>query len=308
MIKVPDSIIVDKPDYLSPTGIETCSRCPARYLFSKLLRFEKQDMSRIALDYGKCMHCAIPEAYTDVDKAMDVFEAVWAEYDYGDMDKKRNSTRARASFEAFYNLHQPQVCPYELLPPPSGVVEIRDKFNDYESPFLIDIGGSLLFYGKIDRFIIFNNRTWPLDYKTSGEVSPRVFNNLSGGAQALGYTLAGSHLIGERCPGLFLELIRTSPTNAESVPNMSYVKDHWLDIFVEDTKELMDKILEYHLKGEWPQKPSGCAPYGMFGGAGYVCDYKPICDSPDWTEALRFFTQRKWNPLVLTKEEENEDA
>jgi hypothetical protein len=299
MIKIPTEIELKPIEYLSPSGINCFARCPAKYFYDKVLRLEKVDRSHIALDYGKCVHCAIPEAYESAEQAAEVFNKVWAEEEYGDSDEKRNSTRARASFEAFFDSHQPGVCPYEVLPPPTGTVITKDKFTDWDSPFLVDIGGDLLMYGKIDRFVNFNGAIWPLDYKTSSEVSARVFNNFDPNIQAVAYTLAGSHLVGERCPGLFLEFLRTSKTNAESVCHIVYIKDHWLEAFVKETKRMMDEILTFSDRREWPQRVSGCSPYGMFGGAGWVCDFKMLCDALHWTDALKFYNQREYEPLKV---------
>ncbi len=56
-------IEVDKEfdiDYLDPSSICSCNRCPAKHLFSRQMGLSMPDSPVIALDYGTDMHIAIP--------------------------------------------------------------------------------------------------------------------------------------------------------------------------------------------------------------------------------------------------------
>jgi len=285
--------------YVSPTGLACSNRCLAKYYFQNLLRLRKRGAMTIALDYGKCIHCCIHKAYLDPKAALDIFLDEWNEYPHRDSDKKRNPTRALATLEEFHFMHFQERATYQPLDPPSGIIESLEKYNDYEAPFLIDVGACYPLYGKIDRSVkwLADGRKWPLDYKTSSEVSARIFNNFTSTTQTLGYTLAHSYLTGEDAPGIIYELLRTSDRNAECMLHPIFVRPVWLETFVGWTKNQCQEIQRCNEQKNWPKNPCGCAPYGMFGTPGYACDYELLCSLDDWREGVKFYDVHEWNPL-----------
>ena len=291
--------------YVSPSGLCTFSRCPARFFFKHLLRLKSRDKVSIALDYGKCIHACMPDAYEHPEIAIKTFSKMWDTMGHGEVDDKRNTFRALATFSEFAKCHSSTISPYIPLDPPSGVIESKERYTDYEAPFLIDIGASFPLYGKIDRFVRLreDKTVWPLDYKTSSEISPRIFSNFTSSVQTLAYTLAGSYLWGEELPGIIIELLRTSKTNAECAMHLLYVKPLWLETFVSWANKIINKIDIYNQLNKWSKCPTGCAPYGMFGSPGYCCEYEMLCDLKDWREGRKFYDQEEWNPLKGDKDE-----
>ena len=295
--------------YASPSGLACKARCSAKFFFEKVLRLRERGSFRTALDYGTCMHCAMAEAYVNPERAIEIFVSEWKKYPHGETDKKRNTARASATIIEFF--HQRSMNPpYTPLNPPSGIVESKEKYTEYEAPFLIDIGAKLPLYGKIDRFVSLNidGTKWVLDYKTSSEVSARVFNNFKTCVQTLSYTLAGSHLTGGIMQGMILELLRTSAVNAEVQWHPLMVKPHWLDTFIEWSKDQISEICMMNEKKAWKKNPAGCAPYGMYGLPGYVCPFEMLCDLNDWREGERFYEKTKWNPLEHLMKGESDDT
>ncbi len=285
--------------YSSPSGLCTHDRCPARYFFKHILRLRSRDAFTIPLDYGKCIHCAMPEAYNNPDEALKIFSREWSKFSHEENDPKRNTTRAKDTFEAFHQSHSSQICPYIPLDPPSGTIESAEKYTDYEAPFLVDIGAKYPLYGKIDRFVKWttDDSIWVLDYKTSSEVSARIFKNFENSLQTLIYTLAGSYLHGESVNGMIIELLRTSKVNAESALHLLFVNQEWLETLINWAQKEIFSIYRANVKGLWTKNPNGCAPYGSFGSPGYTCDYSLLCDLDNWREGVKFFDTSDYKPF-----------
>lgn len=298
-------------DYVSASGGNCAHRCLAKYYFEKVCRFYDATAPRMALDYGKMHHAAVehsygPDAFRDSFKC---FMDLWQEGDY-EFDKKRNPERAGAMIEDYCNFHRPQLCPYEPLNPP----DTREMFKNYhgtssmEFPFLFDFGGKLLALGLIDRLVKWKDTgdLWVLDYKTTSEISPRFFNNFEFSVQALMYTLAGTIITGKHIKGMIIEAFRVSPKNCETQLHHVYVQEHQLEKYIEWLKDVSSKITQANEKKEWLQEPAGCAPYGMFGVAGYQCRFYSMCMIPDWKAGVKFFSVENYDPFGLREGVKNE--
>jgi hypothetical protein len=282
--------------YVSPTGLDSFCRCPAKFYFSKLERLRWQSASNLPLIFGKCIHSCLWKAYDDPDKAFTIFQHNWTLEGNPEGDKLRNLERAYEMLVNFYQHHKSFTF-YKPLLPPSGIVDSDERYSDYEAPFLIDIGGKYPMYGKIDRLVEWNNSIWPLDYKTSSQITARVCANFDICSQTLCYTLAASQLYDTILKGMILELIRTSPKNDEVMVHPLYVQDHWLDTFIETTIAKMEFIYAMNEAKAWPKNPSACAPYGQYGAPGYKCEFSDLCNSFDWTDQVRFYDASDWDPL-----------
>ena len=183
------------------------------------------------------------------------------------------------------------------------MVEITDRHSDKEVPFLVDIGAVLPFAGRADRIVKWNptGELWPIDYKTSGEVSPRLFGNFENCLQVVGYTLAISQVLNERVPGLIIELIRVSPAKAETMLKPIIVSDLQLEWFISWTKRTCDEITLSNTMMNWKKDMSSCAPYSKYGSPGFTCDYKILCQTPNWQSAVKFFKKEIWHPINIKK-------
>ncbi len=288
-------------NYVDPSSLSAFNRCPAKYMLSRLMGLNKPDRMRLAMDYGTDIHESVPYCYdkNTVEQAISIFTENWEKRNHPH-DDKRNVDCAAATLYEFTNSHSVN-CPYEVVNM-DITAPTQIKISKNEIPFLIDIGGPLALAGRIDTAVRWkaDKSLWALDYKTSGEVSARLFNNFENCPQALGYTLALSQLTNERVRGLIVEVIRVSKKNAESQMKMVFVKDHQLEHFINFANRTSEEILECNEKQEWPMKCSGCSPYAMFGGAGYLCDYLNICDSPNKLDMMRFFERRNpFHPYII---------
>lgn len=306
MIKTSESFEVD---YIDPSGMSDFARCPARYMFKRLMGLAKIDDNRIALDFGSDMHVALPLCYIgDSSAAVATFNDAWDKRKYGDDDEKRNKSTARASLDGFCRTHAPGICPYKIVELPIKA-PTHDVISPNEIPFLIDIGGQLALAGRIDFPARWNadGTLWSADYKTTSEISPRWFDNFHNSPQAVGYTLALSQTTGERCPGMIIEAVRVSKRNVENKIGLIFVRDHQIESFVRFANSVSTSIIRCLEQKAWPKKPTGCAPYPMFGQPGRFCEFKMICDSPNWLDAVRLYKRGKpFHPFHISKEQDEQ--
>lgn len=295
-------------DYIDPSGLCKCERCPAAYLFSRLMGLSQQDSPRIYLDFGTDIHAAVPYCYDNrngLETAMEKFSEGWSARKYGEDDKKRNTMRAREMLVDFCETRAPDRCPYKVLPVPSEMTAANaDIISPNECPYLIDIGGPLALAGRIDAVVEWNSTgdLWALDYKTASEISARLFTCFHNAPQALAYTLALSVVMNRRAKGLLVEALRVSPKNTETQVNQTFVLDHQLVSFKSFANRVAEDILRYNESGLWPKKSTGCGPYSMFGQPGFYCEYRDICDSPNWRDMIRYYEKREpFHPFKMAR-------
>ena len=300
MIKVDETFQIDYIDASSLCGV---SRCPAKYMFSRLMGLNHPDRQMIALDFGTDMHIAIPYCYKGsncADEALMAFNEQWEPRCY-DGDTKRNSERAYAMLSNFAENHSPDICAYKIV---NFDIKIptEEDLGDNEIPFLIDIGGDLPYAGRLDASVEWRatGDLWALDYKNSSEVSNRYFNNFHNSPQNIGCTMALQHLTGKKVQGMIIEALRVSPKNAENQLVPFYVQEHQIESYIRFVNEQSALIKTYNEMKIWPKRNTGCAPYSTFGSPGYQCDFKDICDCPNWQDGARFFKREKpWHPFEM---------
>ena len=138
-----------KIDYIDPSSLSSFSRCPAKYYLSRLKALQKPDRSTIAMDYGTDIHEAVPYCYdmATLDQAIAIFKERWLKRGH-QYDKKRNCDSAEALLTQFAADHT-RMCPYEPLDL-QITAPTNTPISKNEVPFLMDIGGSLPFAGRID--------------------------------------------------------------------------------------------------------------------------------------------------------------
>jgi hypothetical protein len=278
-------------------------------MFDRCLGLKQPDKPNIAPDYGTAIHKAVPHCYTgdsdDLTVAKHEFAKCWEAFGYGEGDKKRNTNTAYLSLDNFWDTHNPQNCPYEIIKfpfqAPTGAT-----VHDDEVPFAVDIGGPLVLAGRIDAPIRWktNQTVWALDYKTAGEISARYFDGFHFCPQACGYTIGLSHLMpDQKVSGMVVEAIRVSASNIESQLNMVFCAEHQLKDFIEFTNNKADEILCCNSSGSWPKHPTGCGPYQMFYQPGRYCEYRKLCDLPNWRDGTQFYEKTEpYHPFELVKE------
>lgn len=292
MIKV-DQVFDIK--YISPTGLDCFSRCPARFLFSKLMRLNKQDESKLPLVFGKCLHACLHKAYDDPIEALDIFCKIWQQENVVE-DSKRNVSRARDMLLNFYKHHK-LIKMYKPLDPPGGAIMTLDRYSDYEAPFLLDVGGEYPMYGKIDRLVEWMGQIWALDYKTSSQLTANVCESFEVCSQTICYTLGASVLTGSMIKGMFIELLRISDRNDEILIHPIFLKPIWFDSFIRRVIACEKQIKYFNENKVWSKNPCACSSYGQFGVHAYPCEFKMLCEADDWKDQLRYYDVEDFDPL-----------
>ena len=300
-------------DYIDCSGMCTMLRCPARFLFRRLLGLQHPDANNIHVDYGTDIHAALPHCYRGMDgldAACDAFNRGWASRKYGNEDSKRNILRARASLINFIENHTPSICPYKILPIAEQIAAPEaDRISDNEVPFAVDIGGSLPFLGRIDLPVEWKatGHKWTLDYKTASEISDRYFNNFYRSPQAVGYTLALSTMSGGDIKGMIIEAVRVSGAKdmakaAENKLSHVWVTVKQMDEFMVLANQVSMKMITCNEKKKWPKMFNACGPYSMFGQPGFFCEYSELCDADDWRDLARTYNRKKpFHPFKIKR-------
>lgn len=299
MIKVDEKFDLK---YIDPSRFCNIRRCPAMFMLSRLMGLKEQGRTMMAADYGTDMHEALPHCYSmdNLSKAQEIFKTRWEARNYP-FDDKRNIDNANRTLEEFCGTHSGALCAYKPIKY-NVTVPTTTPLSENELPFLCDIGGPLALAGRIDLPIRWNadGSLWALDYKTSQEVSDRLFRNFEGSPAAIAYTLGLSQIAGERAKGLIIEAIRVSKPRAESQMHMIFIQDHQIDNFILQVNRTAEEIISYNEKQEWPQDYSACASYSQFGMAGFICPFKTICDSPDPSSMFKFYDRAEpWHPFDI---------
>jgi hypothetical protein len=291
-------------NYIDPSSISEFNRCPAKYMLNRLEGLHKPERTMMAADYGTDIHEAVPYCYNldTMNIGMDIFKKNWEARAYP-YDKKRNVERAEITLANFARTHSTN-CPYDILDIPIAAPTTQ-KISKNEVPFLVDIGGKLSLAGRIDAPVRWKSdgSLWSLDYKTSQEVSQRLFSNFENCPQVLAYTLALSIITGERCKGMIIEAIRVSDKNAESEMQLIFVQDHHIKDFIAFANDTAERMLECNEKQEWPMRCSNCSSYSSFGFAGYTCDFLNICNAPVHEDMYKFYTKSEpFHPFTMTSD------
>ena len=300
MIKVPDKFDIG---FMDASRFSTIARCEAKFVFQCLYGFTHPDAGMIALDYGTIMHRVLPYMYSgETKEAVDVFNTLWEKFGYGEEDPKRNTALSLARIMDFVSSHSPERCPYDILQ--FDFTSPSELISENEIPFLIDIGAIYPFCGRIDEGVYHKTlkAKFAYDFKTSSELSPRYFDGFWFCNQAVGYTIALSQLSGEKIEGIIYEGMRISKTNIETQMGFCYVSDTNIRKWTEEAKLTCARIEAANETGLWRQNNSMCSSYAGFGFPCRVCDYKLLCDSPNWEDAVRFYRKKTpFNTLELEK-------
>lgn len=301
-------------EFVTITQLATFSRCPRKDFYANGVGLRRipvdGESGSQALFFGTCIHKAIGAYFSSgysFAKAIEAFRLAW-----GDTigDERRNSETARMMMASFASEHPKGGGLYEPLPPPSTAIKVadEDKISDWEVPFAIDVGivhpetkKSIPLLGRIDGLCRsrMTGEVMENEYKTSYEVSDRIFSGFKRNPQIVGYTLAGRTGGYPSIRGSYVEILRSSNRQWETQIRPFDVADFELERFVNWARVMGQAVLDCEVKGNWPQWLTGCHPYSMFGIPGYICEYDPLCSVEDWSTMKNFYNVDYHVPFVL---------
>jgi len=290
--------------WVTITELSTFARCPLRFFYKAGCGL--RDVGPVApLVFGEAIHKALPKVLEDdsVESGLEAFNSLW---DPSLNDAKRNPTRAAAMLADFLSLRRPPRSIYTLKEPPGGLIDISNRSNDWEIPFAIDIGLDIPLIGRIDGWARHRDydELYAVEFKTSSEVSARLFQGFEMNPQVIGYATA-LKVMGEDIKGTILDVLRVSNVRAETQAHLITVTSEMSDSFLEWAQYIGNSILHCEKLERWPQQWSGCNPYPMFGQPGRTCEYTPLCKVQDWTSLKSIYQTGRHIPFELSDTKED---
>jgi len=300
-------------DYIDASGSGRASNCKARYFFERILGLQNQDRDTTALDYGTDFHAIAPLCYgaKNSDEEQQLFEHAFSVFEklrkkrvVPETDKKHSLAFSEPRIRQFIELHAEFICPYKIIKFPFSVPENAELISDNEVPFTIDIGGDLVFCGRIDfpAELVQTGELFSGDYKTASEISGRLWNCFELNAQAIGYTLALAHISNRAVTGFMVEAIRKSTNikKTECAIHYQYVTPYEVEFFIEYMNDLSKKILDCNEKKEWTKNLSACSVYSTTGIPSGNCPFKLLCKADDWQSVAGYYKQTEpFHPFKL---------
>ena len=297
-----------KRTHLSVSSLVSFARCPRKFFLSSGCGLCGQS-AQAPLLFGEALHMGIPAAWDhwngtqaledSIEHGLKSFMTIWTR-DPVESDDKRNPLRARAMIENFLECHINRRSIYEMIPPKDLGIECTQR-SPFELPFAIDIGLSIPLVGYIDCLGKHRDsgKIWPVDFKTSSEISTRLFNCFDINAQGMCYAVVCQQLVPNSEPGIIIDAIRVSNKNDENVIHMAYYNEELLEKFIEWARWTGSRLLACEEKGEFPADISACTPYSQYGMPGYQCGYINLCQTNDWTDYLGMFNIAPPREFVL---------
>lgn len=141
-----------------------------------------------------------------------------------------------------------------------------------------DDGCGLLYGGRLDQIVRWNQMVGPLDIKTTVKESSDPISEYKPNHQMEGYVWLASHLTGKHCWGAIVEriIINKSKIKPSRFP-IPYNKDHIIE-WAQTERLLHEEIREKFGKHPyeeifWKQNKGRCA-------LPYRCRYRDVCTSP----------------------------
>lgn len=282
-----------KPFVRVSAFLDLC-RCPRRFFYRYGCGLVPMD-SRLPLKFGEAIHASIGWLFgheADLLGSLAAFDKVWlAEHEAAD-DSKRNRANAQRIITAWMDNHRKGQSIYEPIKPTTELGSILPLAtnSDYEIPFVMDFGLPIQLAGRID-FLARHRSTkelWTGELKTSSEVNARFFAGFEFNPQMYSYAVA-CRSWGLPVQGCFVEglQVRDQLKTKETPPPVIQIQPINFHQFMLDEHEefIRYKLAEYcHFveTRNFPKNFTGCNPYGMFSQPGYNCDYRNLCNVPDW--------------------------
>lgn len=313
------------------SSLEYFSKC-ARASEYYIVRSREPDRSAASLNFGGALHKGL-----EVFMRYGVSEATLAKgkaniYEHFEsrpppVEEWRTADHAIKVFEKYakqYPLElwevarDPQGSPLVEIPfaIPLGSIEVND-FIQYSPSMVVapeehawkphfEAGGMyikkvyILWSGRMDAILYWDNQFWVLDHKTTSIAGPGFFNDFLLSMQTVGYTWAGEKILGQQIAGLVLNaLICRKPTPTGKTIELvrrryPYSRD-LIEEWEDDVMELITRFFSALKRGKFPKQTAWCQ--GKYG----QCKYHEVCNLPRASRSIHLqsnlFRDVTWNPL-----------
>jgi len=295
-------------DYISYSTLMSFIRCPRKYFYEKCGVSTKDEPT--ALIYGTAMHKAVPQLFTPggLDAAIAAFQSVW---DESLQDSKHSLKRAIAQLSHFAHIHSGDRSLYTLLPaPPNPHITLADDVNDFEIPFVLDIGLRVPIAGRIDGWCRHRDtgKLYAWEFKTASRLTSSMFDSLEFNPQCLTYALVCSTLSTEPVAGVMFEAMLKDAHKCDGMTHPVHVQPHmlddaatWLRYYGEQLlacEDMLDKNPQADPARFFPKSFAGCTAYPMFYQTGSACNFMTLCRPNDWKTLLPYYDIKPEHKLV----------
>ena len=279
----------------------TCSRAAEYYLING----RETSAPRSALTFGGAIHKGLEVLLTkgiSPESKQLAFNSMLGCFanDPVPVEEWRTPDRAIEVLEQYCKFY-----PSEMF----SVVRTPEQKAMVELPFALPLGDVLLpdnsrvyilWTGRIDGIIQWDNQYWALDHKTSSMKGPTFWKDFELSQQMIGYTWAASQLLGQRITGVVINgLFCRKPSKAGTPTEFERQRfaypDYMLQEWHQNTLTLVSDFLGHYSRSFFPKQTKWCC--GKYG----LCSYHSVCTaSPtdrDFILQSSDFKDVTWSPL-----------
>ncbi len=289
------------PRFIRVSALLEFCRCPRRYFYHYGCGLQSRE-PRLAMKFGEAIHAAIGRLQISLDDfpgAIEAFNIVWKDEHEAAQDNKRNRYNAVRILTAFQSSHR-RGCIYEPVRPPQGLIGSSltplPHQSDMEIPFTLDLGLPIMLVGRIDGLGKHRStgKLWTVEYKTTSECTPRFFEGFEFNPQVFSYAIAcrAWNLPVEGCFVEGLEVkapLKTKESELKVQIQPVFFQDFLLEEHLDFIRWKISEVIDCIGRKSFTKDFTGCNPYSKFGMPGYNCDYRLLCNTPDWQQNASLF-------------------
>lgn len=280
-----DQILQYRPrKYLSISTLLSFARCPRRYFYQKMGLVPKGDEPGAPL-YGTAMHKATTTGLTrGIEAAMLDFFSIW-KVDLN--DEKRNPERAAAQLRHYIHQNSGTRTIFKLEPAIDGGLARGEDTNEFEIPWVLDVGLDIPIVGRIDGLVRHRDtgRLWGREFKTSSRISSGFFDGFNMHPQILTYALVLATLTQEPIDGFMIDAMLIDKVKVDSMTGLVQIPPFRHADTLKWLRTVGQQLLDCEKSMDFFQDFSGCTPYVHYYMSGFPCEYKDLCSVENW-EAL----------------------
>lgn len=180
--------------------------------------------------------------------------------------------------------------PCQTIILPSGKPAVEVSFRLPLEHISVE-GTPLLLCGHIDRGVIFNDRYYTSDFKTTKSLTRQFFDMFDLSHQMTGYTVAGSAIFLEPVKGVVIDGVALQVGQVKFGRSFTHRTPGQIREYFDLLAYVRDRAIDYHRTGKYPMNTASC----------YFCEFKSACAQPpefrDRYIRQNYASKKAWNPL-----------
>lgn len=245
-----------------------------------------------ALRHAVMSVAAMPETSTlptdeDIDEKKEAFDP--DEDDGIDLRNSKVRTRYYLFRAIVWYLEHYRDDPASTIIMPSGAPAVELSFR-----IPLDLGrdSSIILCGHIDRGVIFNDRLYASDYKTTKSLTSQFFSMFDLSHQMTGYTVAGKVIFDRPVKGVLIDGIALQVGAAKFARAPTNRTPGQIGEYFDLLRYATSQARMFYERDFYPLNTAAC----------YFCLFQQVCSQPpEYREQylkMHYERQRGWNPLI----------